>query len=85
MQSLPEECVPLKGTPGEHYRSQQFIHQHPPQDLNPENCHKLTDLDRKRMAKFAERRKNRFHGVGTVELQKSRSNSKVRSSLSFVA
>lgn len=71
MSSLPKECVPLKGSQGEKHRAQQFLHQLPAYDSSPEVCHKMTELEKKRMLKFVERRKNKFFGIGTVSLEES--------------
>ncbi len=67
MQSLPEEYRPVKGGPGETYRAQQFIHQLPPHDLSPDKCHQLSDLEKRYMGKFTERRTNKSYGVGVIE------------------
>ena len=68
MECLPGECVPLRGTEGEVYRLQQLTHQLPAYDHDPEACHKLTEVETRRMAKFVDRRKRRFFGVGAVEV-----------------
>ena len=76
MSSLPEDCVPLKGKPGEAHRARQFSLQLPTHDASPEACHKLSDLEKKRLLKFVERRKSKNFGVGSIELLES-SSSKV--------
>ena len=67
MESLPEELVPLKGSPGEEHRKQQYIRQLPAYDFSPDHCHALTDLEKRRMLKISERRKKTFLGTGRVE------------------
>ena len=69
MQSLPEECVPLKGGEGEESRIQRFIHQMPVHDITPDMCHAMEDKEKKRMLKFVEKRRKECYGVGTVELE----------------
>ena len=67
MRCLPKEKVPLRGSDGEKLRIQQFTRQLPTYDSSLDACHKMADLDKKRMTKFIERRKNRFFGMGEVD------------------
>lgn len=72
MQSLPSECVPAVGTEGESYRRTQCFHQLPLYDFSLEACHKMSNLEKKRMGKFTERRRTRFIGVGKLKLKSTR-------------
>ena len=72
MQSLPRECVPAVGTEGESYRRTQCFTQLPLYDFSLEACHKMSDLEKKRMGKFTERRRTKFFGVGKVKLKNTR-------------
>ena len=67
MQCLPKDKVPLRGSRGEKHRIQQFMQQLPVYDSNLDACHKMADLDKKRMGKFVDRTKRRFFGVGSVD------------------
>lgn len=66
MSCLPNEYVPLRGSEGERMRARLYLNQLPPHDTNPASCHTLSDLEKKRLLKFAERRKSRSSGVGKV-------------------
>lgn len=71
VQSLPSGCVPKKGKEGEEQRVQRFTQQMPVYDFSLDVCHKLTELEKKRMLKFVEKRRKESYGVGTVELEMS--------------
>lgn len=71
MESLPPECVPTLGTEGETYRRKQCFLQLPVYDFSLDACHKMTDLEKKRYAKFTSKRSENFFGVGTLKLQGS--------------
>ena len=66
MSCLPNDHVPLRGSEGERMRARLYLNQLPPHDTNPASCHKLSDLEKKRLVKFAERRKNKSSSVGNV-------------------
>lgn len=66
MSSLPKNCQPLKGSKAERQREDNFKYQHPLQDVNADFCHKLSDLEKKRLIKFGERRIRDCFGVGKV-------------------
>ncbi len=66
MASLPQNCVPLRGSKVEQERLKRITHQHPHHDSNIEYCHVMPDIEKKRMIKFAERRKKKFSGIGKV-------------------
>lgn len=66
MQSLPKEVVPLRGSKGEKHRIEQYMQQLPAYDYSLVACHKMEDLDKKRMTKFIDRTKKRFFGIGAV-------------------
>ena len=68
MQSLPREVVPLRGSKGEKHRIEQYMRQLPAYDHSLAACHKMEDLDKKRMTKFIDRTKRRFFGVGAVNI-----------------
>ena len=72
MQSLPPECVPAVGAEGESYRRTQCFTQLPLYDFSLEACHKMSDLEKKRMGKFTERRRTKFFGVGKLKLKNTR-------------
>lgn len=67
MRCLSANKVPLKGSKGEKYRIEQFKQQLPEWDSNIDACHKMDDLDKKRMSKCIDRTKRRFFGVGSVD------------------
>ncbi len=67
MRCLPADKIPLRGSKGEKYRIQQFNEQLPEYDSNIDACHKMDDLDKKRMGKFIDRTKRRFFGIGSVD------------------
>ena len=81
MQSLPTGCVPKRGAEGEEQRMQRFTQQMPVYDFSLDVCHKLTELEKKRMLKFVEKRRKESYGVGTVELEMSEEG-KVRATVS---
>lgn len=66
MKCLPEDHVPLIGTIGEMTHARLYLNQLPSQDFNPDACHKLTDIEQRRLVKFADRRRTKASGVGTV-------------------
>lgn len=66
MKSLPVEYVPMKGTPGALWRIQQYTAQLPPYDFDSGACHKMTDLEKRRLIKFAEKRRSQCEGRGRV-------------------
>ena len=68
MQSLPSECIPALGSEGERYRRKQCSQQLPLYDFSLDACHKMSDLEIKRHAKFTSRRKENSFGVGTLKL-----------------
>ena len=67
MGCLPKEKVPLRGSDGDKLRIQQFTRQLPTYDNSLDACHKMTDLEKKRMTKLIERRKTKFFGTGEVD------------------
>ena len=67
MQCLPDEYVPLFGSKGEEWREKEFMKQLPAYDTCPEACHDMTDIDKKRMTKFADMRRKKMFGVGEIE------------------
>lgn len=66
MKSLPIEYVPMKGTPGALWRLQQYTTQLPAYDFDCGACHKMTDLEKRRFVKFAEKRRGQCEGKGHV-------------------
>ena len=72
MQSLPPEFAPLVSSEGETYRRMQCFLQLPLYDFSLDACHKMTDVEKKRMIKFAERRQREFFGVGCLKLKNNR-------------
>ena len=42
--------------------------QMPPQDTDPDACSKLTDIERKRLVKIAEKNKSRACGLGNLRI-----------------
>lgn len=66
MSCLPKNCQPLNGSKAEHRREEHFKHQNPLQDASVEFCHEISDLEKKRMLKFGERRIKNCFGVGKV-------------------
>ena len=65
MECLPKNCRPYKGTKAEKQRQEHFRYQHPLHDANPEFCHQISDVEKKKMLKFSEKRARCF-GVGKV-------------------
>lgn len=68
MDSLPEEHVPLRGSKGEEKRNRLYLHQLPLHDLDPEACHKMTEIEKKRLVRFADKFKKNACGVGIIQL-----------------
>lgn len=66
MKSLPDEYVPAKGTPGALWRIQQYTTQLPAYDFDSGACHQMTDLEKRRLIKFAEKRRSQSEGRGRV-------------------
>jgi len=66
MSSLPKEYIPKKDS--NEKRLEMLNNQHPLQDGNISYCEDLPDVEKKRMAKFMERRIRKFFGVGKVSL-----------------
>ena len=66
MKCLPEDHRPLLCTIGEMTHARLYLNQLPSQDFDPESCHKLTDIERRRLVKFADRRRTKAAGVGAV-------------------
>ena len=66
MNSLPDEVVPLRGTAGEERRSKLYLEQLPPHDVDSAMCHDMTDTEKRRLVKIAEKWKKKACGVGTV-------------------
>lgn len=66
MKSLPSEYVPTKGTPGALWRVQQYTKQLPNYDFDCGACHKMTDLEKRRFIKFADKRRSQSEGKGLV-------------------
>lgn len=69
MQCLPKEFIPVRGSNGEKQRVKLFMIQLPAHDSIPEACHKMAELDKKRMRKFVDRRKNKYFGVGEIGME----------------
>ena len=69
MQCLPKDFVPVRGSNGEQERLKLFMKQFPAHDSVIDACHKMAELDKKRMKKFVDRRKNKYFGVGEVGLE----------------
>ncbi len=80
MEELPVEVRPVRGSPGENYRAQQFVHQLPLYDFSPDKCHQLSEFEKRLMVKFTDKRAKKFHGVGVVEKNED-GHDKVRSVL----
>lgn len=74
MKCLPKEKVPIRGSVGEKTRIQEFMRQLPTYDSSLDACHKMADLDKRRMTKFIERRQTRFFGVGEVDTMTAEEN-----------
>ena len=68
MNSLPPDCVPLKGSVGEKRRNALYLKQLPPHDQDPDMCHILSDKERKRLVKLSERIRQQACGVGTINI-----------------
>lgn len=68
MASFPKECVPLRGSQGEIDRLNRLRKQLPPHDWSHEACHKMSDLEAKRLGKLIEKRMRMAYGVGCVEV-----------------
>ena len=66
MKSLPSEYVPAKGTPGALWRVQQYTRQLPPYDFDCGACHKMADLEKRRLVKFVDKRRDQCEGRGRV-------------------
>lgn len=66
MNSLPDEYVPLRDTKGERMRNKLYLEQLPRHDVDPTVCHDMTDTEKKRLVKIAEKWKTKACGAGTV-------------------
>lgn len=69
MQCLPADYIPIRGSKGENQRLRSFMKQHPAYDILPDTCHKMAELDKKRMKKFVEKHKTKFLGVGELGIE----------------
>lgn len=77
MKCLPDDYVPLCGSEGEKRRKEMYAKQLPPHDLDPDLCHAMTDVERKRLTKLADKIKVRACGAGTVNLSSTKEPPKV--------
>ena len=68
MLCLPKDYVPLKDSKLEQMRWQRFYYQHPLHDSNNEFCYDLSELEKKRMVAFIERKLKSSFGVGKVSV-----------------
>ena len=66
MGCLPEDHVPLRESEGEKRRNRLYIEQLPPHDLDPELCHPMSDVEKKRLTKIADKFKAHACGVGAI-------------------
>lgn len=71
MLCLPRNCIPYRGSSAEQQRKECFIHQHPSHDASVEFCHDMPDLEKKRHAKFGNRRVINNFGVGKISVMTS--------------
>lgn len=66
MDCLPSNYVPKKGTKGERNHAYLYLMQLPPQDFSPDSCHQLTEIEKRRLVKSADKRRTKSSGVGVV-------------------
>ena len=64
MECLPKNCRPYKGSKAEQERQERFNYQHPLHDANVEFCHKISELEKKRMIRFGAKR------IGCIDVGK---------------
>ena len=80
MDSLPYGYIPVKGSDGELKRNKGYITQMPPQDSDPDACSRLSDTERKRLIKIAEKNKSRACGVGNLRIAAKKERKVIRES-----
>ena len=68
MECLPKDRAPLRGSEGEKKRNQLYLEQLPPHDLDPALCHDMSDIEKKRLIKIADKNKARACGVGGISI-----------------
>ncbi|XP_063282751.1 LIM and cysteine-rich domains protein 1 [Pelobates fuscus] len=68
MELIPKKMQPVAGTEGAHYRRVQLMRQLPSHDLDPEQCHGLSQQERPAMEKFVKQYKKNALGVAEVTL-----------------
>lgn len=66
MSCLPKNWRPYKGSKAEQQREEIFKYQHPLHDASAQFCHNISDVEKKRMLKFGEKRIRECFGVGKV-------------------
>lgn len=69
MTCLPKSCVPFKSA--QKQMQEKFNCQHPYHDGNLLFCHDMSDLEKKRMRTFGDRRLRKNFGVGQVSIMTS--------------
>lgn len=68
MECLPKDRAPLRGSEGEKKRNQLYLEQLPPHDLDPALCHDMSDIEKKRLIKIADKNKARACSVGGISI-----------------
>ncbi len=66
MNGLPHDKRPLTGEPGAQYRKKQLMRQLPSHDQNPDECHDLSEAEKREMEVFVKHYRERALGVARV-------------------